>query len=143
MLTIFDRIVDSPESQMAALKLVVDAGYENPKNPEDLKRILSSYAADSKDIAWDGIANIHPDKELLLVWAKKNKFSNACGCTSGFSSCSGKCSCGKSSNAGGPAGGGGNETQPVPNPGSRWKDNQGLILGLAAIAIVALVINNK
>ena len=65
-LTFFDRIACSKESQIPASQLIVKYGYPKPKNPNDMAHKLTAIALNHGGNFLTEIANIHPDRDLIL-----------------------------------------------------------------------------
>lgn len=87
-----------------ARRLIVKFGQMPAKNIQELEARLAYVVKEFKQEALSAIANIHPDKDLILQYAGKSQmtgqhgngeyvYSNACGCDS--HSCNGKCKCKK------------------------------------------------
>ncbi len=125
-----------------AQKMLVKYGLKTAKNPMDMERKLVSLTRDYKEEFLKELANIHPDKELILKYAdRKEEKSNFCGCsgfdgekTCSFCGCSGfdgtKTTETKLT-----------ETKPTETKNQFFKnENLGVILvaGLLAITIVAI-----
>ena len=125
-----------------AQKMLVKYGLKTAKNPMDMERKLVSLTRDYKEEFLKELANIHPDKELILKYAdKKDEKSNFCGCSGfdGEKTCS-FCGCsgfdGVKSTESKPT-----EPKPTESKNSVFKnENLGIILvaGLLAITIVAI-----
>lgn len=125
-----------------AQKMLVKYGLKSAKNPMEMERKLISLTRDYKEEFLKELANIHPDKDLILKYADKvEEKSNFCGCSGfdGEKTCS-FCGCssfdGTTNNQKTPA-----ESKPVESKNSLFKnENLGVILvaGLLAITIVAI-----
>jgi len=125
-----------------AQKMLVKYGLKTAKNPMDMERKLVSLTRDYKEEFLKELANIHPDKELILKYAdRKEEKSNFCGCSGfdGEKTCS-FCGCsgfdGVKSTESKPT-----EPKPTESKNSVFKnENLGIILvaGLLAITIVAI-----
>jgi hypothetical protein len=124
-----------------AQKMLVKYGLKTAKNPNEMERKLISLTRDYKEEFLKELANIHPDKELILKYAdKKEEKSNFCGCSgfdgekSNFCGCSGFV--GEKSTESKPT-----EPKSTESKNSVFKnENLGIILvaGLLAITIVAI-----
>ena len=68
-----------------AQKMLVKYGLKSAKSPMEMERKLISLTKDYKEEALRELANIHPDKELILKYADREKEEKKCG----FCGCSG------------------------------------------------------
>lgn len=99
-ITLSDYI--AAKNPQGAVVLLKRHGYRQPNNVREVGRGLANLISVKGPDALSEIAEIHPDKDLILAMlAKDQSSSNACGCgcaASGASNASG-CSCEKNSNA--------------------------------------------
>jgi hypothetical protein len=132
-----------------AQKMLVKYGLRPAKSPIELERKLVSLTRDYKEEALRELANIHPDKDLILNFAdrpelKSNKQSSFCGCSSGFDGEESSSFCGCSGFDGSKTETKLTESKPTENLPAKNNllsgENLGIILitGLVAITIVAL-----
>lgn len=130
-----------------AQRMLVKYGMKPAKSPIELERKLVSLTRDYKEEALRELANIHPDKDLILNFADKPKLkkeSNFCGCSSGFDGEEKSNFCGCSGFDGSSNKVELKETTPIENKAPKNSifsgENLGVILitGLVAITIVAL-----
>jgi hypothetical protein len=68
-----------------AQKMLVKYGLKSAKSPMEMERKLISLTKDYKEEALRELANIHPDKELILKYADRDTEEKKCG----FCGCSG------------------------------------------------------
>jgi hypothetical protein len=68
-----------------AQKMLVKYGLKPAKSPMEMERKLISLTKDYQEEALKELANIHPDKELILKYADREKEEKKCG----FCGCSG------------------------------------------------------
>lgn len=128
-----------------AQKMLVKYGLKPAKSPMDMERKLISLTRDYKEEALRELANIHPDKELILKYAdREEKKCGFCGCsgfdgdnTSSFCGCSGFDGETKKENTNKSL-----EATPSNQTGNTLlkSENLGVVLvaGLLAVTIVAL-----
>jgi len=142
-----------------AQKMLVKYGLKSAKSPMEMERKLISLTKDYKEEALRELANIHPDKELILKYVdREEKKSGFCGCSgfdgdnsSSFCGCSGFDGDNKSSFCGCSGFNGENkkentnnnlEATPPTKTGNMLlkSENLGVVLvaGLLAVTIVAL-----
>ncbi len=110
-LTLFDRIACSKESQIPASKLIVKYGYPKPKNPNDMAHKLTAIALNHGETFLTEIANIHPDRDLILKTTSSmndagSEKLNCAGCGGTCSGAKKLNSCGCKHNDGGSSDGG-------------------------------------
>lgn len=129
-----------------AQKMLVKYGLKPAKSPVEMERKLIALTKDYREEALKELANIHPDKELILKYAdREEKKSKFCGCSGFDGSESSFCGCSgfdgtptsnTTTNANTPA-----PSTLTPANGVFLKnENLGVILiaGLLAVTIVAL-----
>lgn len=68
-----------------AQKMLVKYGLKSAKSPMEMERKLISLTKDYREEALRELANIHPDKELILKYADRGTEEKKCG----FCGCSG------------------------------------------------------
>ena len=144
-----------------AQKMLVKYGLKSAKSPMEMERKLISLTKDYREEALRELANIHPDKELILKYADRGteeKKCGFCGCSgfdgdnsSSFCGCSGFDGENRSSFCGCSGFNGENkkentnnnlEATPPTQTGNMFlkSENLGVVLvaGLLAVTIVAL-----
>lgn len=124
------------EKPMECAQLVQSYGVVPSNNPDVLARQLHDIAK-SDDYAFNKLAEMHPDREMILETS--NSWSNASGCGSGYSNCGG---CGGFQAANGLSIKSDVEKLVNGNSASQ-KNNDMMILGVVVIVSLALIFKNN